>query len=166
MAQHHRNHKEQPLSKRSILTTTLKTLALTGSLAFFSVSLLQSCRGSVQEGFPAATNSPTAVPTVPDVLTEPPGKASATLKSRRSTPIMSTFNTVVSQFTTAATHYAAAIQPYALRLFLALLFIDVLVTCVQFLIDQGDAPHYVGRLIRHILSGGFIYLMILNAFRG
>lgn len=77
---------------------------------------------------------------------------------------MSTFNTVVSQFTTAATHYAAAIQPYALRLFLALLFIDVLVTCIQFLIDQGDAPHYIGRLIRHILSGGFIYLMIVNAF--
>src|SRR5208282_2512284 len=90
--------------------------------------------------------------------------ASATLKSRRSTPIMSTFNTVVSQFTTAATHYAAAIQPYALRLFLALLFIDVLVTCIQFLIDQGDAPHYIGRLIRHIFSGGFIYLMIVNAF--
>jgi hypothetical protein len=63
------------LSKRSILTTTLKALALTGSLALFSVSLLQSCRGSVQEGSPAAANSPTAVPTVPDVLTEPPGKA-------------------------------------------------------------------------------------------
>ena len=77
---------------------------------------------------------------------------------------MSTFNTVVSQFTTAATHYAAAIQPYALRLFVALLFIDVLVTCIQFLIDQGDSPHYIGRLIRHILSGGFIYLMIVNAF--
>ena len=77
---------------------------------------------------------------------------------------MSTFNTVVAQFTTAATHYAAAIQPYALRLLLALLFIDVLVTCIQFLIDQGDAPHYIGRLIRHVLSGGFIYLMIVNAF--
>ena len=77
---------------------------------------------------------------------------------------MSTFNTVVAQFTTAATHYASAIQPYALKLFLALFFIDVLVTCIQFIIDQGDAPHYVGRLVRHILSGGFIYLMIVNAF--
>jgi hypothetical protein len=48
---------------------------------------------------------------------------------------MSTFNTVVAQFTTAATRYAAAIQPFALRLFLALLFIDVLFTCIQFLID-------------------------------
>ena len=38
------------------------------------------------------------------------------------------------------------------------LFIDVLVTCIQFIIDQGDAPHYLGRLFRHILSGGFIYL--------
>jgi P-type conjugative transfer protein TrbL len=77
---------------------------------------------------------------------------------------MLSFNGVVAQFTTAATNYSAAIQPYALKLFLALLFIDVLITAIQFLVDQGDAPHYLGRLIRHVLSGGFIYLMIVNAF--
>ena len=57
-----------------------------------------------------------------------------------------------------------AIQPYALKLFVALLFIEVLVTCLQFMLDQGDAPHYLGRLFRHVLSAGFIYLMIVNAF--
>ncbi len=74
------------------------------------------------------------------------------------------FNAVADQFTATAARYAGAIQPYALNLFLALFFIDVLVTAIQYMVDQGDAPHYVGRLLRHILSGGFIYLMIVNAF--
>ena len=77
---------------------------------------------------------------------------------------MPSFNGVVAQFSVAGARYAAAIQPYALKLFVALLFIEVLVTCLQFMLDQGDAPHYVGRLFRHVLSAGFIYLMIVNAF--
>jgi len=76
---------------------------------------------------------------------------------------MPSFNGVVTQFSTVAANYAAAIQPYAIRLLIALLFIDVLITALQFLIDQGDAPHYLGRLVRHVLSGAFIYLMIVNA---
>lgn len=77
---------------------------------------------------------------------------------------MDTMNGVVNQFNSAATHYAAAIQPYALKLFLALFFIDVLVTAIQFMVDQADAPHYVGKLFRHLLYGGFMYLMIVNAY--
>jgi len=77
---------------------------------------------------------------------------------------MPSFNGVVAQFSVAGARYAAAIQPYALKLFVALLFIEVLVTCLQFMLDQGDAPHYLGRLFRHVLSAGFIYLMIVNAF--
>jgi P-type conjugative transfer protein TrbL len=74
------------------------------------------------------------------------------------------FNGVVAQFSIAGARYANSIQPYALRLFLALLLIEVLITGLQFMLDQGDAPHYIGRLFRHVLSGGFIYLMIVNAF--
>ena len=77
---------------------------------------------------------------------------------------MPSFNGVVAQFSVAGARYATAIQPYALKLFVALLFIEVLVTCLQFMLDQGDAPHYLGRLFRHVLSAGFIYLMIVNAF--
>ena len=77
---------------------------------------------------------------------------------------MDTLNGVVAQFNTASSHYAAAIQPFAFKLFISLLFIDILVTALQFGLDQGDAPHYLGRLFRHVLSGGFIYLMIVNAF--
>jgi P-type conjugative transfer protein TrbL len=77
---------------------------------------------------------------------------------------MDTLNGVVAQFNIASAHYAAAIQPFATKLFVALLFIDVLVTALQFALDQGDAPHYLGRVFKHVLSGGFIYLMIVNAF--
>jgi type IV secretion system protein TrbL len=73
-------------------------------------------------------------------------------------------NSIGTQFTTAAAAYAAAIQPFALRLFLGLLFIEVLVTAIQYMMDQGDAPRYIGRTFRHLLSAGFIYLMLVNAF--
>ncbi len=59
---------------------------------------------------------------------------------------MNNFNDIVAQFYTAATKYSAGIQPYALKLFVALLLIDIVVTWIQ------------------LLSGGFVYLMIVNAF--
>jgi P-type conjugative transfer protein TrbL len=74
------------------------------------------------------------------------------------------FNAITDQFTATATSYAGSIQPYALKLFVSLFLLDVLVTAIQFVVDQGDAPHYLGRLFRHVFSGGFIYLMIVNAF--
>ncbi len=52
-------------------------------------------------------------------------------------------NAIGAQFTSAAAAYALAIQPYALRLFLGLLFIEVLVTAIQYMIDQADAPRYL-----------------------
>ncbi len=78
---------------------------------------------------------------------------------------MNNFNDIVAQFYSAAAKYSAGIQPYAIKLFLALLLIDILVTWIQFTAEgQLDASHFLGRLIKHILSGGFVYLMIVNAF--
>jgi type IV secretion system protein TrbL len=75
------------------------------------------------------------------------------------------FNTVVNQFVTAGMNYAAAIQPYALGLFIALLLIDILATWIQFIAEgQLDPSFFLGRLIKHLLSAGFVYLMIVNAF--
>ncbi len=76
-----------------------------------------------------------------------------------------TFNDIATQFYNAGAHYSAAVQPYAIRLFFALLLVDILVTWIQFTAEgQLDASHFLGRLIKHILSGGFVYLMIVNAF--
>lgn len=76
-----------------------------------------------------------------------------------------TFNDIATQFYNAGAHYSAAVQPYAIKLFFALLLLDILVTWIQFSAEgQLDASHFLGRLIKHILSGGFVYLMIVNAF--
>src|SRR5712691_9637412 len=72
---------------------------------------------------------------------------------------------IASQFYAAGLTYSAAIQPYALKLFFALLLIDILITWVQYTAEgQVDPSFFFGRMIKHILSGGFIYLMIVNAF--
>jgi P-type conjugative transfer protein TrbL len=79
--------------------------------------------------------------------------------------LASNFNDIANQFFVAGANYSAAIQPYAIKLFVALIVLDVLVTWIQFIAEgQLDASHFLGRLIKHILSGGFVYLMIVNAF--
>jgi type IV secretory pathway TrbL component len=77
---------------------------------------------------------------------------------------MGTFDEIANQFNTAAMKYSVAIEPYAIKLFLGLLLIDILVTWIQYSAEgQLDSSHFLGRLIKHMLSGGFIYLMIVNA---
>ena len=78
---------------------------------------------------------------------------------------MNGFDAIAGQFYNASLKYSAAIQPYALKLFVALLLIDILVTWIQFSAEgQLDSSHFLGRLIKHVLSGGFVYLMIVEAF--
>ncbi len=78
---------------------------------------------------------------------------------------MPNFDGIATQFYTAGVHYSAAIQPYALKLFFALFLIDILVTWIQYTAEgQLDPSYFIGRFIKQILSGGFVYLMIVNAF--
>jgi hypothetical protein len=66
------------------------------------------------------------------------------------------FNDIAVQFYTAGTKYSTAIQPYAVKLFVALLLLDILVTWIKFTAEgQLDALYYLGRLIKQMLSGGF-----------
>jgi type IV secretion system protein TrbL len=75
------------------------------------------------------------------------------------------FDQIATQFYSAGLKDSAAIQPFALKLFFALLLIDILVTWIQYSAEgQVDPSFFLGRMIKHILSGGFIYLMIVNAF--
>ena len=74
-------------------------------------------------------------------------------------------NDIATQFYKAGLKDSAAIQPYALKLFFALLLIDIIVTWIQYSAEgQLDPSYFFGRMIKHVLSGGFIYLMIVNAF--
>jgi type IV secretion system protein TrbL len=77
---------------------------------------------------------------------------------------MGTFDDIANQFNLAAMKYSAAIQPYAIKLFIGLLLIDILATWIQFTVEgQLDGSFFLGRLMKHLLSGGFVYLMIINA---
>jgi type IV secretion system protein TrbL len=74
-------------------------------------------------------------------------------------------NDIATQFYKAGLKYSVAIQPYALKLFFALLLIDIIVTWIQYSAEgQLDPSYFLGRIVKHILSGGFVYLMIVNAF--
>src|SRR5580700_1919822 len=74
-------------------------------------------------------------------------------------------DTITNQFYNAAVNYSAAIQPYALKLFFALFLIDIIVTWIQYSAEgQLDPSFVLGRMIKHVLSGGFVYLMIVNGF--
>ncbi|HVA41587.1 MAG TPA: P-type conjugative transfer protein TrbL [Candidatus Binataceae bacterium] len=80
---------------------------------------------------------------------------------------MSNFNldSITAQFYNAGVHYSAAIQPYALKLFFALFLIDIIVTWIQHTAEgQLDPSYFLGRMLKHVLSGGFVYLMIVNGF--
>jgi P-type conjugative transfer protein TrbL len=75
------------------------------------------------------------------------------------------FNQIATQFYDAGLKYSAAIQPYAIKLFFALLLLDIIITWIQYTAEgQIDPSFFFGRMIKHVLSGGFIYLMIVNAF--
>ena len=72
---------------------------------------------------------------------------------------------MTTQFYNAGLNYSAAIQPYALKLFFALFLIDIIVTWIQYTAEgQADPSFFLGRMLKHVLSGGFVYLMIVNGF--
>src|SRR5271163_3414364 len=86
-------------------------------------------------------------------------------RNRRSPTMNPNLDSMVAQFYAAGVHYSAAIQPYAIKLFLGLFLIDLLTTWIQFMAEgQLDPTHFVGRLFRHVFAGGFVYLMIVNGF--
>ncbi len=74
-------------------------------------------------------------------------------------------NNITTQFYNAGVHYSALIQPYAIKLFFALFLIDIIVTWIQYTAEgQVDPSYFLGRMIKQILTGGFVYLMIVNGF--
>ena len=72
---------------------------------------------------------------------------------------------ITAQFYNAGVHYSAAIQPYAIKLFFALFLIDIIATWIQYTAEgQVDPSYFLGRMLKHVLSASFVYLMIVNGF--
>ncbi len=79
--------------------------------------------------------------------------------------LASNFNDIANQFYSASLKYSSAIEPHAVKLFVGLLLIDILVTWIQFTAEgQLDGGYFFGRLLKHMLAGSFVYLMIVNGF--
>jgi len=79
--------------------------------------------------------------------------------------LASNFNDIANQFYSASLKYSSAIEPYAVKLFVGLFLIDILVSWIQFTAEgQLDGGYFLGRLLKHMLAGSFVYLMIVNAF--
>jgi hypothetical protein len=76
------------------------------------------------------------------------------------------FDSITAQFYAAGLRYSAAIQPYALKLLVSLFLIEILITWIQYSAEgQLDPTYYFGRSFRHLMTSGFIYLMITNGFQ-
>ncbi len=65
---------------------------------------------------------------------------------------MNGLDSIANQFYTAGTKYSAAIQPYALKLFFALLLIEILVTWIQYTVE--GLPALPGRSAAPVTDSG------------
>ena len=57
----------------------------------------------------------------------------------------------------------AIMQPFAEKIFLGLVFIEIIITCVHFLADQDEPTRLLAELVKKSLALGFLYAMIVNA---
>ncbi len=79
--------------------------------------------------------------------------------------MMPTLNNLLNQFQTAGQHYSTTLQPIALHLFFVFFGLEVTISFIQYCAEgQLDPVYFLGRLFRHILGGGFTYLMILHSW--
>ena len=57
----------------------------------------------------------------------------------------------------------AIMQPFAEKIFLGLVLIEIIITCVHFLADQDEPTRLLAELVKKSLALGFLYAMIVNA---
>jgi type IV secretion system protein TrbL len=66
-------------------------------------------------------------------------------------------------FQWAGQRYMAIMQPFAEKIFLGLVLIEIIITCVHFLTDQDEPTRLFAELVKKSLALGFLYAMIVNA---
>jgi type IV secretion system protein TrbL len=57
----------------------------------------------------------------------------------------------------------AIMQPFAEKIFLGLVLIEIIITCVHFLADQDEPTRLLAEFVKKSLALGFLYAMIVNA---
>lgn len=76
---------------------------------------------------------------------------------------MNNLDNIAQTFQWAGQRYMAIMQPFAEKIFLGLVLIEIIVTCIHFLADQDEPTRLVAEFLRKSLALGFLYAMIVNA---
>jgi P-type conjugative transfer protein TrbL len=71
---------------------------------------------------------------------------------------------ILKSYSDAALKYNNQVRPFALKIFLALVLIELLISAYNFLIDQEDAGSIIGQLFRKVLTLGFLLYLIDNSY--
>jgi len=76
---------------------------------------------------------------------------------------MNNLDNIGQTFQWAGQRYMAIMQPFAEKIFLGLVLIELIITCVHFLADQDEPTRLLAHLVKKSLALGFLYAMIVNA---
>ncbi len=76
---------------------------------------------------------------------------------------MNNLDNIAQTFQWAGQRYMAIMQPFAEKIFLGLVLIEIIITCIHFLADQDEATRLLAELVKKSLALGFLYALIVNA---
>jgi type IV secretion system protein TrbL len=76
---------------------------------------------------------------------------------------MNNLDNIGQTFQWAGQRYMAIMQPFAEKIFLGLVLIEIIITCVHFLADQDEPTRLLAEFVKKSLALGFLYAMIVNA---
>ena len=57
----------------------------------------------------------------------------------------------------------AIMQPFAEKIFLGLVLIEIIITCLPFSFDQEEPSRLLAEFVKKSLALGFLYALIVNA---
>jgi len=76
---------------------------------------------------------------------------------------MNNLDNIALTFQWAGQRYMAIMQPLAEKIFIGLVLIEILITCIHFLADQDEPARLLAELLKKALALGFLYALIVNA---
>jgi type IV secretion system protein TrbL len=76
---------------------------------------------------------------------------------------MNNLDNIGQTFQWAGQRYMAIMQPFAEKIFLGLVLIEIIITCVHFIADQDEPTRLLAEFVKKSLALGFLYAMIVNA---
>lgn len=76
---------------------------------------------------------------------------------------MNNLDNIAQTFQWAGQRYMAIMQPFAEKIFLGLVLIEIIITCIHFLLDQDEPTRLLAEFVKKSLALGFLYALIVNA---